>query len=443
MKVFNNKQDTSKQASGRRLAVLNKSTRYAFYGVVFAFPWESLNIGLGENFSLAKVMGLFFFGAALLQPKICFRFPPKEFWLFLLYLAFYALLALGGDAAYDRSTVIGGFSIFQMLVLFWLSYNVMRDERVVKGFLITFIVACLSLAIGGVFMEGVSGGVRSGDMDEERLVTLGVDPNTTGATFALGLIAVLGLAYGRQASNLKTKVLSWLPFLIMAGFLVKTGSRGAMVSLVIGIAFFTVKRGDIKSKIALCLIVVVGVGALIGLTLRSASYKRFVDTLDEGSTSGRDVIYNEAAGMINEKPITGWGPVAFRFELANRVGLAGRERDPHNLILKLLLEVGILGATPFLFGIGLCFWAAWKARAGVQGALPASILVTVFMINMSITWDGRKIFWIILAYGLVSARYVYHHRRPEVDPTSRQKVRVGVKKSSKKSGFPNIVGQTN
>lgn len=442
MKASNKKPLKSGQATGR-LPGPNKLTRYAFYGVVFAFPWESLDIGLGENFSLAKLVGLFFFGVALLQPKICYRLPPKAFWVFLLYLALYALLALGEDASYDRKVFIKGFSIAQMLVLFWLSYNVMHDERVVKGFLFAFLGACLSLAVGGAFLEGIIGGVRSGDIDGERLTILGEGSNTVGATFALGLIAILGLAYGRQERDGKTRFLAWIPFLIMAGVLIKTGSRGAMLALVIGIAFFLVKGGNLRSKIGLGLIALIGLVAFVWLTVHSDSFKRFENTLNEGHISGRDVIYIEAARMVNEKPLMGWGPLHYRFELGNRVGWYGKERDAHNLYLKLLLEVGILGAIPFLLGVWLCFLAAWKGRNGLEGSASVSMLATLLMINMAMTWDNRKIFWIILAYALVSPRYAYPQKSTKVDSKTSQKYRVGFSTTSKKSGPPIVVGQSN
>lgn len=433
MKVFSNQEDTSGQAPVR-LAGPNKLTRYAFYGVIFAFPWETLDIGLGERFSLAKLLGFFFFGVALLQPKICFRFPPKSFWLFMLYFVFYALLAMVGDAAYDREIVRQGVSMFQMLVLFWLSYNVLHDERAAKGFLLAFISACISLPIGGIFLEEA---VRARERVDERLVSLGTDPNTTGATFALAIIALLGLAYGRQERSIKTQLLVWLPFFIMAGLLIKTGSRGAMLSLLIGMAFFLFKGGNIRMKAGLCLMGVLGAGALIGLSLNSGMAERFEKTVTGGDTAGRGEIFSEVVGMVNEKPIMGWGPCCYEYEISKRAGLDPfKRKGPHNLYLKLLLEVGILGAMPFLFAIGLCFQAAWKARNGPEGSLPISMLMTLLMINMSITWDNRKIFWIILAYALVSARYAYPRKRAKLDSYSGQKYQGAFSNFSKNPALP-------
>lgn len=431
MKAFNNNKNLPSGQVVKRLTGPNKLTRYAFYGVIFAFPWESLEIGLGENFSLAKLLGLFFFGVALLQPKICYRFPPKAFWLFILYLALYALLALREDSSYDRNIFMKGFSIAQMTVLFWLSYNVLRDERVVKGFLLALIGACLSLVVVGFFVEGIHTSVEMGG--NERLTVLGQNPGTTGATLALGLIALFGMAYGRLTSDLKTRLLTWLPFLILAGFLISTGSRGAMLSLAIGIAFFLLKGGNLQSKIALGLIVAVGLGTLFLLTFyfHPDTLNRIEKSMTEGDTAGRDVIYIEAAEMVNERPLMGWGPLGYRLELGKRVGWYGKERDAHNLLLKIFLEVGIVGAIPYFLGIGSCAWAAWKARGGLQGALPLSMLATVLMINMSQPWDNRKIFWIILAYALGSARWTNSRRSLKIDSNSDQNNRVGFRKYSK------------
>lgn len=439
MKVFKKEQAKSGQALGR-LAGPNRLTRYAFYALVFAFPWEAVNIGLGENFSLAKVVGILFFGVALLQPKICFCFPPKAFWLFLLYFGLFVLQAIVRDASYDREIVRLGISIAQMLVLFWLTYNLMKDERVVKGFLLAFISACLSLVVAGLFIEGIQ------DVDisagNERLIVLGQNPGTTGAILALGIIAVLGLAYGRKDCDNITRLLGWLPFFILIGSLVATGSRGALLSLVIGIAFFLFKGGNVQTKIGLGLVVVVGLGILILLTfhLYPDSLKRIENSLIEGDTAGRDVIYIQAAKMFEEKPLTGWGPVRYRYELSKRTEYKYVQRDPHNLGLKLLLEVGIVGFIPFFLAIGYCLWAAWKARFGLQGSLPLSMLVTLLMINMSHTWDNQKIFWIILAYGLVSARYVSPRRNTNVDSYFGQRSGSSVSKSSHKTDAPIVAG---
>ena len=388
----------------------NRLTRYAFYGLVFSFPWEGVNIGLGESLSVAKLAGYFFFGVALLQPKITFRFPPKTFWLFLTYFFIYCAVAIYGDASYDQEIRRIVFSLIQMLVLFWLSYNVMHDERSVKGFLWALIASLVSLPIIGLFMGGVITSAGSG-----RLSAFGANPGTTGATLALGLIALLGLVFGRERPEKIMRLLAWLPFLIMCGFLISTGSRGGLLAFVIGMAFFLLKRGNIQTKIALGIIAILGLGTLTLLTVQffPESLARIERTVTAGDTAGRGEIYLQGAKMVNQKPLFGWGPVRYKSELAFRLGGSRTSKDAHNLPLKILLEVGIVGAIPFFLGLGYCFLAAWKARYGLEGSLAISMLVTLLLVNMSQSWDNRKIFWIVLAYALVSGRHRFLLMNPK------------------------------
>lgn len=293
-------------------------------------------------------------------------------------------------------------------------------------------------------MDGVVGGHTGGDRDSERLTVLGSTPGTTGATLALGLIALMGLVYGRKERNYLIRILVWGPFLIMAGFLVSTGSRAAMLAFAIGIGLFFNKGGNVRTKIRIGMIFLFGLGILIWLTFQfhPETLSRFENTVNEGDTAGRDIIYAQSAEMVNEKPLLGWGPVHYRYELARRVGYKGQERDPHNLILKILLEVGLVGAIPYFLGIGSCLWAAWTARNGFQGPLPLSMLVTVLMINMSQPWDNRKIYWIILAYALVSVRLAYPLKRTKSVSFSDRTRGVELTKSAKKPGVPVVASHS-
>jgi len=213
-----------------------------------------------------------------------------------------------------------------------------------------------------------------------------------------------------------------------------------MLALVIGIVFFLVKGGNVRIKIGLVIMVLLGLMALVGLSLNTDMGERFERTLSKGDTAGRETIFLEAVAMVNEKPLMGWGPNRFTAELGKRVGK--EEKAAHNLYLKLLLEVGILGAVPFLLGLGMCFRAAWKARYGLEGSLPVAMLVTLLMLNMSGSWDNRKIFWIVLAYALVSTRYTYSRKSTEDDSCSGKNYGVGFRKTFKKSDSSVVVGQT-
>ena len=129
---------------------------------------------------------------------------------------------------------------------------------------------------------------------------------------------------------------------------------------------------------------------------------RLGEAYSEGNVAGRDRIYPAALEMIVERPILGWGN-EFSRELGKRTHALGGERDAHSLVLHLFLEVGAMGAVPFLVGLWLCAQAAWKSRSGSLGVLPLALLSTVFAVNLAHTWLSHKLMWLVLALALAAA----------------------------------------
>src|SRR5262249_3510321 len=97
----------------------------------------------------------------------------------------------------------------------------------------------------------------------------------------------------------------------------------------------------------------------------------------------------------------------------------GGERDAHNLVLHLFLEVGLIGAMPFLIGLGLCARAAWKGRSGRLGVLPLALLLTVFAINLAHTWLSHKLMWLVLALALATASASHRGQGRRIVPSNQ------------------------
>jgi O-antigen ligase len=145
-------------------------------------------------------------------------------------------------------------------------------------------------------------------------------------------------------------------------------------------------------------IVVFGVAYSVVNNQRIA--ERFERTYETGDTTGRDKIFAAAVVMIAEKPLFGWGPMVLYRELGVRLGL--KSRDVHNLLLHLLAEGGLLGATPFFIGLALCVRAAWTARGDKLGILPLVWLTSTMVNSMAGTPLTGKRLWLVLALSLAS-----------------------------------------
>ena len=124
------------------------------------------------------------------------------------------------------------------------------------------------------------------------------------------------------------------------------------------------------------------------------------------------MIYANAIEMISERPLLGWHPITAFRELGRRIGYPGPGRDVHNLFLDLLIGVGLLGAIPFMVGLGLCTRAAWKARAGPFGMLPFALIMSSLAFSMthtSLTWKAQ---WLALAIACAAASSLVGFGRP-------------------------------
>ena len=110
--------------------------------------------------------------------------------------------------------------------------------------------------------------------------------------------------------------------------------------------------------------------------------------------------------MFSERPLGGWGPITNQFEVARRIDeRAVPRRDAHNLVLELLTATGVVGAIPFLVGLGLCVRAGWRARSGPLGIAPLAVLMGVMMGTVSGTWIASKILWFALALTLAAGSH--------------------------------------
>jgi O-antigen ligase len=374
--------------------------RYTYYAFIFSIPFETVNLGFipGQS-TLSRLIGLLLLAVAPLQPRLCLRWPPDVFWCFAVYLFIYIILGFLQDSIYRSAMIVRLFTLSQMLILFWVSYNLMRYEQVVKGTLLTLAAACILVAV--LQVAGISGQ----EFDQGRLSAFEEDANVVGALLSLGLLALAGLAYGRKVTDFKVRLLFWLCAGILAVAIIRTGSRGAMLALVVGFLVFFLHRRSLRAKLKIGLIAIMAI-SFLGFTAYQieAVRVRWERALVEGHLAGREKILPQAWQMFEEKPLIGWGPVHHYYELGSRFGRL--TRDTHNCYLWILTEVGIVGAIPFFTGLWLCLYAAWQARYTVQGILPLAMVVYLFLNNMSVTIHNRKIFWIVLAYALASRSYI-------------------------------------
>lgn len=373
------------------------SIRYVFYLFVLAVPFESASTDTVSMIgSIPMILGMALTGAALLQPKVCFDPPPGAFWCFVGYFVLSLALGTTQNPGYVSPVLMKLFTFAQLLVLMWISFNLLKYPEICRNALLIFVAACTILATLQVV------GVGAVSMAQGRSSMFGDNANVLGATLSLGLIVLIGITYGRTAIDKRITLLAWIIFPIIGTAIIKTGSRGALAGLVFGIALLIIRDGTWKTKLKIGSIALMAIGFLAFTAFSNDAMRvRLERSLYQGDTAGRDKIHAHAWAMVFERPMLGWGPVYNQVELGSRLGRT--IRDTHGLYLAVLTETGLLGSILFFGGLGLLVRAAWQARLRTEGALPMAMMGSLLLSFVNGSWQTRKTFWLTAAYVLASA----------------------------------------
>jgi O-antigen ligase len=331
----------------------------------------------------------------------------------------YAVLALHATvnpdtAAPTEAIIIPLFTQAQLLVLFWISCNLLRSERLMKGTLLA--LAFSSIILSALVMIGATAAPEEG-----RASAFGENPNTLATVLSFGLLALVGLGYGLRNNEKRFRIFACItaPLLLIA--VVRTGSRGNLLALVLALFALIIKPHALRANLKAAFVVLMAVTVLSFAAYQFELVRgRWERTFQEGDTAGREEIFATAWEMFLQSPLIGWGPDNHLSELGSRLG--GVRRDPHNLYLWILNETGLLGAILFFSGLWLCWRSAWKARRTTQGVVPLAMLVYLLLANLTGTGHLNKFFWLMLAYtvaaGVHGTVLHYSNRIPNTAPAA-------------------------
>jgi O-antigen ligase len=334
-------------------------------------------------------------------------------WWFMGYVA---ICALSGGFFGRLLTLV------QLLVFSWVASSLLEKEKLARDVLLVFSAATAMLTIG-MFLDlpGFSQTVSS--REGERVSALGHSGNILSTLIALAAVILIGLGLNEAYKSLVTKTFLVVLTLPLLAGIASTGSRGGIASFMIGCAAYMLPYWRSKHRIAAMVLAACGMVAMVYFVFHSPiASTRWQMTFEEGHSSGREKIYPAAIDMFLERPVFGWQPVEFQKELATRLGEIWGQKDAHSLYFHLLLEVGAVGAIPFLVGLWLCGRAAWRARKGSFGPLPLALFLTVLVTNMTATGLARKSLWLVLALTLAAESAAASNRQkpqPRIVSTNR------------------------
>lgn len=194
-----------------------------------------------------------------------------------------------------------------------------------------------------------------------RMQGLAKNPNPFGAFMAIGVVVTAGLLRSRARD-----LLLWPLLVLLCAAVVGSGSRGALLTIVVGLLVLFVPR----TRLAAGLLTAVFVGAALAAIVYAESSLKGVG----------DQLRVEAAVFsvqkILEAPAAGWGKEVF-LSLPDRPNL----NSPHNLLLDLALTSGIPAALGWLLSTSWLLLAVSRT-VGENARIALAVLCASIVVGL-------------------------------------------------------------
>jgi O-antigen ligase len=275
-----------------------------------------------------------------------------------------------------------------------------------------FFAVTLAVAAGGgllIVLKFLGGGAQ---MTLENRFSLSAQeyPIYLGRSSADGLIIAIYAALTATRAWTRMAAVAVLPLLVVA--LLASGSRGPIVALVVGVlALVALTATDGRARRRLLVVGggLLGAAVVVPLVVPGSTIGRSLSTLVGGSSglssNGRSQLWSQAFTAFAQHPLLGIGTGGFG-------ALNPAEPYPHNILLEVAVELGVIGAL-LILGIVLSaavrLGAVWRTTRG-RDRLDAAVLITLFvtaLVNALFSGaiqDNREI-WVWGGLGLgMSAR---------------------------------------
>jgi O-antigen ligase len=241
--------------------------------------------------------------------------------------------------------------------------------------LLTLVVA---VAAALVLLHGLHAGGLNSSVGGRYSIAVDEHPIELGRDAATGILLALYLGAAARRRVVRVLALATLPILAIALF--AAGSRGPVLGLAASaVVFFALaaRTRVARRRISFVALGVAASSVVVPRVVPHNDLARGLQILVNGlgaSSNGRGQLWSEAATVFGNHTLVGIGTGGFAY-------LEPIQRYPHNLVLELAVETGILGAGLVLWAIAVAYqksFATWRHASDDRARL-ASALVVAFL----------------------------------------------------------------
>lgn len=401
---------------------MRRATFWLSLVLIFVLPWEDSVAAAGLG-SIAKVMGLVVAACWLSTILIEGRFRNPQLFhglvlLFFLWNVVTMFWTRDLENSIQRIETYG--QIFILILILWEIYQ--KTEDLMAG-LQAYVLGAF-IPIISTIINYISGTVAVAF--EGRFSATGINAVDLALILILGLPAALHLFFeaGRNGGSriLRLVNLAYIPLALFA--IVLTGSRTSLFAIIpFGIYIFGSQQINFIRKAMTLFSIFILALVLLPFAPQTAILRLAAvgDTISAGDLSGRIDLWKQAIGILTDHPFLGIGGGAADSLLGSPV---------HNTYLSVAAETGFIGFVFFLVILLIVLYQAVSLPNRNAGFWTA-IFMTWAIGVLSLSWEFRKLTWLILSFVVIQAGILHEQVRArkaevELSRSTRQPVEMNV-----------------
>lgn len=324
------------------LRLLNIINDYCLYLLVFSITFESWDpFQLVGTFSVTYMTTILYIGTWVPLIGRNFHFAPlKRFVipLLLLILVGFICSAINSEYVTEIKYSYNYRTLLLIVLMTFIAAHIYCKPKVLPLVLKSYVASMLLVFLLVSLGNGVT-------YENNRLLLFGENPNVMGAKAALAFLITMSWLVNKF-SLIRLIVIGaiCIPFI---GLVATSGSRGAFVSMFLGLAVLLYyRKTSALKKWTLIIFAVLGSIMLITYLFETNPVlaARFLETVETGDT-GRNMLWEAAFNVIRDNIIIGAG---FPGLIPRMYEYTGIHLAPHNIFLYLYITTGLPGFILFL-----------------------------------------------------------------------------------------------
>jgi O-antigen ligase len=379
-----------------------KTQKYLFYLYIFSINFEFWDpFSNGIDFFITKVTASIFLLSTLVWFSSLYSLKGIKKYI-LPIVGFFLLLTLMSYLHRNKSyPVYFNMPLFLNILILIVSINLAkRYPMLFLNGLKVFLMSTMLITLMFLF------GIQTEYTMAHRITIMDNNQNDLGIKLAITILFVYYLILKYSKKIFISKLLHFLAAILMFYFLVKTGSRSAFLSLLMGVIGFVLfyKQKNSPLRIVSIFLSMILFFIIWQFYLKDTNLaNRIMATFLHDDISGRSDRWMASLVVFSKNNFYfGIGETGYAHQISSLLGFYS---SPHNVILEVLCDTGLIGLFLFLLFFIRIAVHAFKVNVMNNEILSLILLLPIIVLIFSGQLLGTKIVWIIFGY-IVSQRYL-------------------------------------